>query len=55
MHCAAAIKRELAEMDGVEAVTVDLAGKTAVIRWAPPLSWDEIRLTLEDIGYPPEE
>jgi copper chaperone CopZ len=54
-HCAAAITRELEEMDGVASVTVDAAAKTAIIRWLDPLSWDQIRLTLEDIGYPPEE
>lgn len=54
-HCASAIKRELEEMEGIISVAVDLPEKTAIIRWNDPLTWNQISLALEDIGYPPEE
>ncbi len=54
-HCAATIKRELEEMDGVLGIAVDLVSKSATIRWTDPLTWDDIRRTLMEIGYPPEE
>ena len=53
-HCKATIERELAELDGVEQVSVDVAGKTATIAWEPPVTWPVIEETLIEIGYPPQ-
>jgi copper chaperone CopZ len=54
-HCAATIKRELGDIEGVAAVEVDVATRKAHIRFSAPADWPKIRETLEDIGYPPAE
>lgn len=54
-HCKMTIERELGELKGIESVEVDVDSRTAFIRWEAPLTWDEIRKTLTEIGYPPEE
>jgi copper chaperone CopZ len=52
-HCAHTIKRELLELEGVEAVAVDVAGKMVTIRWEAPANWQVILDLLREIGYPP--
>jgi copper chaperone len=54
-HCRMTIERELGELEGIESVEVDVDSRTALIRWEAPLTWDEIKETLTEIGYPPEE
>jgi copper chaperone len=54
-HCAMTIKREIGELDGVDSVEVDIAAKTAHIRWSAPADWAKIRDALEEIGFPPGE
>lgn len=54
-HCKMTIERELGELKGIKSVEVDVDAKNALIRWDTPLTWDEIRKTLVEIGYPPEE
>lgn len=54
-HCVATVKRELEDMEGVISVAVDLPDKRVIVRWTDPLTWDQIRQTLDEIGYPPEE
>ncbi|MHB9031364.1 MAG: heavy-metal-associated domain-containing protein [Candidatus Latescibacterota bacterium] len=54
-HCVKTIRRELSELEGIESVEADPAAKEATIRWRAPLTWESIRRTLEDMGYPPVE
>ena len=54
-HCISTIKRELEEIEGVKTVDSELAEKSITIKWVAPATWDVIRETLNEIGYPPEE
>ena len=54
-HCKMTIERELAELDGVETVDVDVARRTATVSWQEPVTWPVIEETLAEIGYQPEE
>jgi copper chaperone len=49
-HCAAAITKEVAPVDGVEAVDVDLDGKVVTIR-GQQLSDAALREAIEEAGY----
>ena len=49
-HCAASIKEEVAAVDGVEAVDVDLEGKVVTIRGAA-LDDAALRAAIEEAGY----
>ena len=52
-HCAAAIRRNLSEVRGVQDVAVDVDEKRATYRWESPATWQDIVRVLEEIGYPP--
>lgn len=52
-HCARTIRRELADIAGVQDVQVE--GKSLTVRWEAPATWEQIRTTLGEIGYPPSE
>ena len=54
-HCVMTIKREISEIEGVEHVEGDADKKSVTIRYAENATWDEIRGTLKEIGYPPAE
>jgi copper chaperone len=49
-HCAAAIKEEVSNVDGVEAVDVDLDAKVVTIRGVA-LSDGALREAIEEAGY----
>ena len=49
-HCAASIKEEVAAVDGVEAVDVDLEGKVVTIHGAA-LDDAALRAAIEEAGY----
>jgi copper chaperone len=49
-HCEAAVKEELAEVEGVEAVDVDLDSKVVTVR-GTRLSDDSLRAAIEAAGY----
>jgi uncharacterized membrane protein YraQ (UPF0718 family)/copper chaperone CopZ len=49
-HCAATVQNAISNCDGVEAVKVDLAGKTAAI-YGKSLDISELRKAVEDAGY----
>jgi copper chaperone len=49
-HCAAAIKEEVAGIEGVEAVDVDLEGKVVTIR-GEAMSDEALRDAIEEAGY----
>jgi copper chaperone len=53
-HCVATIKRELGELPGVTVVDADPETKQVTINWQDPATWETIRATLEEIGYPPQ-
>jgi len=53
-HCANTIKRELADVDGVIRVDVDIATKKVTVEWQDPQTrWQDIQKKLEEINYPP--
>jgi copper chaperone len=54
-HCKITIERELGGLKAIESVEVNVDSRTALIRWKTPLTWDEIKKTLTEIGYPPQE
>jgi copper chaperone len=51
-HCAMTIKRELAGVQGVSAVQVDVAGKTVELEYADDQVLEQVKALLADIGYP---
>ena len=54
-HCAHTIKMELAELDGVESVEVDVQAKEVSIEYAPPATLETIEALLGEINYPVEK
>jgi copper chaperone CopZ len=52
MHCTHTIQLELSEMQGVESVQTDLAGKQVTVTFAPPADDAKIRALLAEIEYP---
>jgi copper chaperone CopZ len=51
-HCTATITRELTELEGVVSVDANGDSQTVVVQWEPPMTWEVIAETLEEIGYP---
>jgi copper chaperone len=51
-HCVATITRELEELEGVENAGGDPETKEVTIRWKAPATWEAIKKTLGEIGYP---
>lgn len=54
-HCVRSIKNELAEVAGVESVEANENTKMVQVNWEAPATWDQIRETLAEINYPPQE
>lgn len=54
-HCVKTIQREIGELDGVRSVEGDERTKQVTVQWEVPASWQLIRATLTEIGYPPKE
>jgi len=52
-HCTKTIETELAELDGVRAVTASVTTKEVTVRFGPPASWGQIVTLLQEIGFPP--
>jgi copper chaperone CopZ len=50
-HCVASVQEELAEVDGVEVVALDLASGRLVVRGEAADSLDAIRAAVEAAGY----
>ena len=48
-HCAAHVEKALNALDGVDSVTVDLAGKTAVV--TGDVSDEALKKAVADAGY----
>jgi copper chaperone len=54
-HCAHTIKMELTEIEGVNAVNVDIEKKEIAVSYEEPANEQEIRNLLSDINYPAKE
>lgn len=54
-HCARTIKRELADVPGVEVVEVDVPLKTVTLRYADHAALERAKAVLHEIGYPATE
>lgn len=50
-HCVAAVREELAEVDGVEVVALDLADGRLVVRGPEAGSEPAVRVAVEEAGY----
>ena len=53
-HCVAAIKDELSEMDGVNAVDGNPESKVMHVEWDTPATQALIKDKLQEINYPAE-
>jgi copper chaperone len=53
-HCKMTVERELSELAGVAAVSVDVDARQAVIQYDAPATPVEIEALLTEIGYPPK-
>ncbi|MBP8857375.1 MAG: heavy-metal-associated domain-containing protein [Anaerolineaceae bacterium] len=53
-HCVMTITNELAELDGVKSVHVDLEGKQVSVSYEPPADETAIVELLKEINYPPQ-
>jgi len=51
-HCVMAIKNELSEMDGIQAVEGSPENKTVDVEYESPATIEKIKETLKEINYP---
>lgn len=54
-HCVMTIKREVSAVPGVQSVDAEQATKRITVTWDSSTSWEVIKETLVEIGYPPAE
>lgn len=54
-HCVRSIQTEVSEIAGVTSVQADEKGKIVTVAWHAPATWDQIKATLTEIDYPPQE
>lgn len=53
-HCVKTIEREVAELDGVTAVSADAASRSVTVTWdEATTSWPAVEELLVEINYPP--
>lgn len=50
-HCVRAVTEELAKLDGVTGVQVDLAAGTATVTSQQPLDDEAVRAAVDEAGY----
>lgn len=50
--CIRAIKAELSAVEGVRKVTGDPTKQEVIVEYEPPATLDDLKKTLEEIGYP---
>jgi copper chaperone len=50
-HCVVAVKGQLAGLDGVRAVDVELAAGRVTVTSAAPLDRDEVAAAVDEAGY----
>jgi len=53
--CVRTIENELKEVKGVANVKAAIEGKTVVVNWDAPATWDTIKGKLVEIDYAPAE
>jgi copper chaperone len=54
-HCVHTIQNEIGELEGVRSVVASQDTKMVTVEWEePPQTWDNIKVLLEEINYPPE-
>ena len=53
-HCTHTIEMEVGELQGVQSVKADEAGKKVQITFDAPASEDQVKALLAEIGYPAE-
>lgn len=53
-HCAHTIKMELADLDGVKSVAVDVDTKEVIVEFVAPATSEKIEALLKEINYPIE-
>ena len=53
-HCAMRIRKALADVRGVAAVTVDVNGKSVRLTVADEEAAERARKAMQDAGYPPD-
>ncbi len=53
-HCTHTIQMEVGELEGVQSVVADEAGRKATITFGPPATEAKIIDLLKEINYPPE-
>ncbi|TKJ43664.1 hypothetical protein CEE36_02980 [candidate division TA06 bacterium B3_TA06] len=49
------MRNELAKLEGVKDVKVDITTKQARFIWEAPATWEKIKERISAIGYPPQE
>ncbi|MCZ7542080.1 MAG: cation transporter [Anaerolineae bacterium] len=54
-HCVMTIQRELGALAGVQDVKAEQESRQVTVTWNEATSWDAIKATLVEIGYPPAE
>jgi copper chaperone len=55
-HCTMRIEKTLNALDGVASVKAEIPTKAVTVEWdESQTGWDDIKVALEKIGYPPEE
>jgi copper chaperone len=54
-HCVRAIENELGDMEGVRKVTASQETRLVTVEWEDPQTWDNIKVTMQEINYPPVE
>ncbi|MEL6273323.1 MAG: cation transporter [Chloroflexota bacterium] len=53
--CVKAIENEVVEIEGVVSVHGLLESKEVTVEWNSPATWDNIKVALVNIDYPPAE
>jgi copper chaperone CopZ len=51
-HCAVAIKRELANVEGVRVLEVEVPSKVVTLEYSDDAALDRAMAALDEIGYP---
>lgn len=54
-HCTSAIEEEVAEIEGVVAVSAEINTKRVQVEWESPATWNAINDLLHEINYPPQQ
>lgn len=54
-HCVHTVKMEVGDLPGVSLVEADKDSQMVTVNWDAPATWDQIRATLVEVNYPPEE